>query len=163
MRQRDKAGFSLVEIMTATVILAVLAVGSAAILANTGVIIRGEKNKRMAVERANERLELIRQTSFSDLEPPQVKKLYYLDADSDGTSFVRDNDGKVIHYSSNPGDTIEVNGVDRSIDTALVLTNFVTGTSTVGFVQATVTITHNDATGEDIQLQSIVLDEYITQ
>ena len=54
------AGFSLVEVMLAALILVVLALGGGAILRQSGSTVAIQKNKRVAIEIANRQLERLR-------------------------------------------------------------------------------------------------------
>ncbi len=58
--RRKSAGFTLVEVMFAALILVVLALGSAAILQQSGTTVAVQKNKRVAVEAASRQFEGLR-------------------------------------------------------------------------------------------------------
>ncbi len=61
------AGFTLLEIMVAILLLAVLAIGGAAALYRTGGSIQAQGNKRIAVELANKVLEEEKATPYLDI------------------------------------------------------------------------------------------------
>jgi prepilin-type N-terminal cleavage/methylation domain-containing protein len=82
--KRGKAGFSLIEIMVATLVLAVLAVGGAAALYHTGAMIQNQEQKRMAVDQAMERLELLKRAKYSLLKPADFNSTkYFVDDQND--------------------------------------------------------------------------------
>ena len=83
-RNKDKAGFSLIEILVATLVLAVLAVGGAAALYHTGAMIQNQEQKRMAVDQAMERLELLKRAKYSLLQPTDFNSTkYFVDDQND--------------------------------------------------------------------------------
>ena len=65
--RRPRAGATLVEVMIACVILLVMAVGGAAYLYQSGAILVTQRNKRVALETGNTRLEEIRATGYTAL------------------------------------------------------------------------------------------------
>ena len=67
MKTKNKSGFSLVEIMVAALLLAVLAIGGAAVMYQTGGNIQIQGNKRIALELANEVLERYQSIEYSDI------------------------------------------------------------------------------------------------
>ena len=67
MKLNRKSGFSLVEVMVSIIILLVLALGGAAILAQTGGTIQRQQNKREATVAANTALEQSSSKSFEKL------------------------------------------------------------------------------------------------
>jgi prepilin-type N-terminal cleavage/methylation domain-containing protein len=77
MKVKRTSGFTLVEIMISTLILAVLALGGAAVLYRTGGGVQVQGNKRIAMELARSQIEalqaedylvLVTQAPFSDTE-----------------------------------------------------------------------------------------------
>jgi len=76
----SKSGFSLIEVLLAILILAVLAVGGAAVIFQTSDGIRVEANKRMALEVANRRLETLLKQPYLAIRPNvfDVDDQYYL-------------------------------------------------------------------------------------
>lgn len=86
MKRKQQLGFSLVEIMVAVLVLSVVAVACATALYHAGAVIQNQEQKRMAVDQANERLELLKRTKYSILTDngtaPFNTVLYF--ADSNG-------------------------------------------------------------------------------
>lgn len=67
MKTKHKSGFSLVEIMVAVLILAVLAIGGAAVMYQTGGNIQRQQNKREALIVANHIVESYWNLNYGDL------------------------------------------------------------------------------------------------
>ena len=101
MNLKLKSGFSLVELMVAMLILAVLVLGSAAILYQAGGTIAIQNNKRAAVSAASRRLEQISGMLYDDIRS-NSGGLYYIDASND-------------RQSSPPDDTVSINGRQQPI------------------------------------------------
>lgn len=66
-KMKNKSGFSLVEIMVAVLLLAVLALGGAAVMYQTGGSIQRQQSKREAIVAANHVIESFWNTTFADL------------------------------------------------------------------------------------------------
>lgn len=67
MRQNEKAGFSLVEVMVSILLLMVLVLGGAAVMYQSGGGIQRQQSKREAVVAANDILEGYWNTSYQNL------------------------------------------------------------------------------------------------
>ena len=84
MKKKSKSGFSLVEIMVSMLILSVLALGGAMVLYHTGAVIQKQKLKRLAVDEAVERLEMVKRTKYAIMRPAVANTVYYfIDQDND--------------------------------------------------------------------------------
>jgi prepilin-type N-terminal cleavage/methylation domain-containing protein len=68
MSRQHKSGFSLIEVMIGMLILAVLVVGAATIMYQTGGIIQRQQNKREAIVAASTVLERYWSMTYADLE-----------------------------------------------------------------------------------------------
>lgn len=86
-----KAGFSLVEIMLAALILALLALGGSAVLYHTEAGIQDQEIKRMAVDQAMERMELLKRTRYTIMQPSTYSNTYYF-VDSDGDDMLENSE-----------------------------------------------------------------------
>ena len=64
MKTKHKSGFSLIEVMITALILAILAISSAAVLYHTGANIQIQGNKRIAMEYGTSRLEVLKAESY---------------------------------------------------------------------------------------------------
>ncbi len=67
MKTNRKSGFSLIEIMVSVLILVVLALGGAAVMYQTGGNIQRQQNKREAIVAANQVLETIWNTTYTNI------------------------------------------------------------------------------------------------
>lgn len=96
MKHSRKAGFSLIEAALAVLILAILAVTGAAVLYQTGSGIRVQGNKRVALEIANQRLEIALSQYYFDIEPAEynTEGKYYLLASQNNDSVLELSTGK---------------------------------------------------------------------
>ena len=101
-------GSSLVEVMFAMVILAVMTIGTSAYLYQTGAGVAFQGNRRAALEAANSRLEHTRVSNYSDLAPSDAN-VYYLYRS--GSTWAR--------ASANPNETVAVNGDNCPMDTTV--------------------------------------------
>ena len=64
MKTTQKSGFSLIEVMFTALILAILAIGGAAILYHTGAGIQIQGNKRIAMEYGISRMEALKAEAY---------------------------------------------------------------------------------------------------
>ena len=69
---KKKAGFSLIEVMVAALILVILVIGGAAILSQAGGDIQVIGNKQIALERARTKLERLRDQDYEVLRTAAV-------------------------------------------------------------------------------------------
>ncbi|QBG46124.1 type II secretion system protein [Verrucomicrobia bacterium S94] len=140
---RKRCGFSLIEIMVAVVILAVLAIGGAALVQRAGITVAEQKNKRVALEAANRRLEQLRAQPYDVLDDGPVGAVRYASRYADGSFRVVDQ---------KPEETVAINGVQRPIYVEL---ERVSETRPVReFVQATVFVEYRS--GEAVSLRTIL-------
>lgn len=72
MKNKNKSGFSLIEVMVAVLLLMVMAIGSAAVMYQTGGGVQRQQNKREAIVAANTVLESYWNTTYSDLKAAAV-------------------------------------------------------------------------------------------
>lgn len=113
-RRRARAGTSVVEIMIASVVLAVLALGAAASIEKTRVGTTQQRNRRTALEMANSRLEQLRQAAYTQVRPAsQNYNVYYL-SNTGGTwsSFSTDPNEQVVLYGNSRPMRTQVQYVD---------------------------------------------------
>lgn len=68
MKNKNKSGFSLIEVMVAVLLLMVMAIGGAAVMYQTGGGVQRQQNKREAIVAADTVLESYWNTTYSDLE-----------------------------------------------------------------------------------------------
>ena len=69
-RDNARGGGTLVEVMIAAVVLMVIALAGGAFLYHGRANVAIQKNKRVALEVANSRLEDLRASAYDDIKPP---------------------------------------------------------------------------------------------
>ena len=94
-------GFTLVEVMIAMIVLAVLALGGASFLAYSRMQVDVQRNKRAALEAATGRMEELRAAGFDETKPTSNNYVATYLARA-GNAWVRS--------SSNPGEAVSLNG-----------------------------------------------------
>jgi len=83
-KKNNKSGFSLVEIMVASLLIAVLALGGAAVVYHTESVIGSQSKKRLAIDQAIARMELVKRTRYSIMRPATTNIFFYfVDNDQD--------------------------------------------------------------------------------
>lgn len=95
IREANRAGFSLLEVMVALLVLGVLAIGGASMIMRTGETVARQRLKRVAIEAANRRIEEVRATYNYDINalPPDGLYLVHNVVSNDLYTFVpRDGD-----------------------------------------------------------------------
>jgi Tfp pilus assembly protein PilV len=103
-----RAGTSLVEIMIASVVLAVLALGVAASIEQSRSKNMMQRQRRTAAEVANGRMEALRAAAYSDLLPLSQNYNWY---------FLRFTGNVWSVSSSDPGETVTINQQNRPMRT----------------------------------------------
>lgn len=145
MKTKNKAGFSLIEIMVSALLLSVLALGGASALYHTGAVIQNQEQKRMAVDQAMERLELVKRTRYSIMKPenfsPQI--YYYVD---DGDDLLEDDE-----VSMNAG--IEN---QKKFEMVTTITRFPMMPDATEYLQISVSVTY-DLAGQQVVVDSIIV------
>lgn len=106
--RRARAGTSVVEIMIASVVLAVLALGAAASIEKTRIGTTQQRNRRTALEMANSRLEQLRQAGYAQIKPSALNYNTYYLANTGGTWTIS---------SSDPGEQVNLYGNSRPLRT----------------------------------------------
>lgn len=142
-------GSTLIEVMVAIIVLAVLVLGSAYGIFHANSIISSQRDKRTALELATGQLEIIRSTSYSDLETlaPDFG-LYYL------------NQEVTASYTTNPNERIDINNPDnlstREFPITIQVQRQAPSSGPVReFFELTVTLGFSNTRSEQIELKSI--------
>lgn len=161
MKTRHKSGFSLIEIMVAALLLAVIAVGGAAVLSHTGVSIKIQGGKRVAIELANARLETARAQNYYGLNgiiPPllDVEDRYFL-TDANGDHILDLNDGRQTDQISLGGKTfIMVTEIVRRSSDASPDFN-------TEFLDVTVSVRYRPGSTEEVKVRALFIPPYVTE
>jgi len=109
VRVRDgRSGTTLVEVMVACFILAIMAIGTGAYLHQGQAGIGVQRNRRAALEAASSRLEHIRSSNYANLEPSNNRP-----------HFVSRRGGKWRLTLNDPNETATVNGVSYPLTTTV--------------------------------------------
>lgn len=93
--------------MFAILLLTVLAIGGAAIMQHAGSTVAIQKNKRAAIEAANQCLERLRTEPYENIDDGPEGVMRYIDEVQDDGSF------RIV--SHDPGRTVSINGEQRAI------------------------------------------------
>jgi prepilin-type N-terminal cleavage/methylation domain-containing protein len=102
LNNSEQKGFTLVELMLVIVILLLMLIAGGAFILYSSSRIAIERNKRVAVEVANSRLELMRTSPFDDIKPTTLDyNIHYLE----------DQSGTWVVSGSDPGETVNINGI----------------------------------------------------
>jgi prepilin-type N-terminal cleavage/methylation domain-containing protein len=158
-KKKNKSGFSLSEVLMSVLIIAVLAIGGSAALYQTGssVIIQG--HKRVALEIANQRLELAMSNYYYDIVPGEYDEdnTYYLNPVENASDIL-----EVI--TSNTPESITIGGISYEMTTKVLRHSQAGGT--VGFqpeaLQVTVTVEYRSTTGEAVELTTLLIPPEVT-
>ena len=144
-RPKSASGFTLVEVLIAIVILAVVAIGSVAFIyhSQAGIIFQGDK--RVALEIANSRLEEIRASQYSDIHPVNDDyDIHYLSGQI-GSWTITDSD---------PGETKGINSKTLPIVTTVRYMDIDGGSSTYDYVRIAVSIGYREAISTTVTLDT---------
>jgi type II secretory pathway pseudopilin PulG len=98
-----RAGTTLVEVLISSLILAVLAVGTAGYLFHARAEVGQETDRRLAMEVANTRMEELRMADYHAFKPP---------ADNFGAYYLAKQGTGWDHSAADPGETVMID--DRS-------------------------------------------------
>lgn len=159
-RQNSKAGFSLVEVLLAALIIAIMVIGGAATMYHTGSNIKIQGNRRIALELANQRLENARQNYYYSIVPPvyDAANTYFLTADKNNSYLLDLNNSK-------KSEVFQIDEVDYTMVTEIIRHSSDSGT--VNFnpecIQVTVNVEYREATGQDVELTTLILPPEVTE
>ena len=158
--QKAKSGFTLVEVLISALIIAILVIGGSAALYHTGSSILVTGNKRIALEIANQRLELAKANPYTDIAPD------YYDG-SNANKYLKpsktDPDILVVTLSA-AYDNIILDGVTYKMRTKVI--RYHAGDGPANFdtecVKVTVSVLYNADTGETVDLDTIIIPPWVT-
>ena len=160
MKTSRKDGFTLIELLLASLIIVILVIGGAAALYHTGSNVKIQGNKRIALEVANQRLELAKANSYLGIAPNEYDEdsKYFLKPSKDDPVVL------VLTVSKTPED-ITVGDAAYKMRTK-VLRHSKAGGS-VGFdtecLQLTVSVDYGTVTGEAVELETLVLPPWLVK
>ena len=163
--KRGKAGFGLLEVMIAALILAILVLGGSATMYLTSSNIRNQGHKRIALQLADQRLEIARNNYYYSIAPAKndgspeydVDNKYYLTENSSDAALLDLND-------SLESEDVSIGGFSYEIITKVLRHSADYGT--IGFdpeaLEVTVTVEYNPSTGESVELSTLLLPPQVT-
>ena len=142
-----RCGATLVEVLVACVILATIAVGTAACLylARGGTTV--QRDHRTALEVANSRLEEVRSAPYTSVARTNVSSyaVYYLD-----------RIGGTWHMSAtDPGETVKVGNTTRPMTTTAQFVDADGGTASYDCIRVKVRVPYHTGTSDSVTLETI--------
>ena len=158
-KNKNKSGFTLVEVLISALIIAILVIGGSAALYQTGssVVIAGKKRVALAI--ANQRLELAKYNYYYLIAPDEydVSGTYYLAADNINPAQLAVTDSEVV-------ESITIGDLAYEMTTEVLRHSRVGGT--VNFdpeaLQVTVRVVYRSATDEAVELTTLLLPPEVT-
>jgi prepilin-type N-terminal cleavage/methylation domain-containing protein len=152
-RERGRSGVTIVEVMIAMIVLAIMAIGGAAFLFHSRATISAQGRKRQALEISNARLERIRATPVNVI-----------------TNALR-ADNFTLHYLSEDGaggwnvgvvpntETVTVDGHAYSLETTAVYRDLDGGPASYDYLEIAAKTTHGRAPQDFVQLKTYYMPE----
>ena len=142
-----RAGATLVEVMFACIILAIMAVGGAAYLYQSRASLAMQRSKRVALEAGNARLEETRATAYTNLTS-LIAADYTL-------HYLRKIGGAWQVSSADPGETVNINGALLPLTTTVQYQDVDGGASSYDCLMVVVGAAYRLGTTDRVALQSI--------
>ena len=138
-----RTGSTLIEVALGVVVLAVLAVGAAALYHQSWGQTSIQRNKRIALVAANAQLELLRASNYEAVHPGyETLNTYYMEWDA--------NDSAWVHTTTDPGATVPINGRDLPMTTTVAYRDTGTDvTESYDYLALQVAVSYRKATPED--------------
>ncbi len=145
--QKSKAGFSLIEVLLAALIIAIMVLGGAATMYYTGSNINAQGHRRIALELASQRLEDARQNYYYSILPADYDDTYYLTADAVDPYLLDLN-------NSEKSEVFTIDAVDYKMVTEIVRQSAVFEPECL---QIWVNVVYREITGESVELTTLIL------
>lgn len=145
LQRQVLAGTTLVEVMLSVVILGVLAVAGGAVIAQTRQNLTLQKQRRVATEIANGRIESIRASPYTSLTPL-----------TGSTAYLSPTSGTWIRASIDPGNMIAVGGIQYPIQTRVDLGAGGGSAQPTNSLLLTVTVTYRPSSGDHVTLTTVL-------
>lgn len=143
--RRSKQGTTFVEVILAAFILSILAVGGAAYLTHARGETLTQRNKRVALETANQRLEELRTSSYDEIKPLlEDYDVHYLE--KQGSTWNQSD--------TDPGETVTLNGLGLPIQTTVQYMDADGGAQTYDYIYLTARVGFRAGKAETISLET---------
>jgi hypothetical protein len=130
VRQAGPRGASLIEVVTACLLLAIIAIAGVSALYQTGAGLAIQKNRRIALGLANSRLEEIRSTAYGVL-------VALIPVNSNVNSVIRNASGQ---FAVGSGETVSVGGKQMPLFTTLQYLDADGGLTTYDYLRVTASV-----------------------
>lgn len=160
-----RAGFTLVEVMIALLMLSILTIGGAAMLSRASETIAYQEHKRAAIEAANQRMEMIRATPYTAFDGylSGVSLNAWVLLKWAGTTFEKYSDsGSSSLYVAIDGANVDAEAVQINRASMNMVTRIrrvqrsPTGSSLVGkCIELDVIVDYRPGSGDLVRLQSL--------
>ena len=142
----SRSGASLIEVLVACLILAIVAIATAACLYQSRAQASIQRNRRTAMEFANARLEALRNAPYTVIQPPtQTYTAYYLD----------DITGSWRVSASDQGETVTLSGRSLPMTTTVQYMDADGGAASYDCLRITVHVWYRDGANDVVRLQTI--------
>ena len=142
----SRAGTTLIELMTACLILSVMAVATGSYLYYARAQVAIQQDKRVALEVANSRLESVRAAAFTLVDPPSSNyTAYYLD-------FMT---GAWRVGGTDPGETVIINGGSFPMTTTVQYMDADGGSSSYDCLKVAVSVRYRKSTSDAVTLGTV--------
>lgn len=142
-KTKARHGSTLIEIMVATLLLAVLAVAGGAYLYHARATVSMQRNRLIATEIAASRMELIRMSRPVEIEPP-----------GPGSYHVRRVGSNWVHSLEDPGDSVSMNQHEFAVRSRLEWQS-TPDLGTNRCLRVTVTVEYRPDTGDTVTLSTL--------
>ena len=140
-----RGGSTLVEVMVSCVLLAIIAIGSAAYMYHARADVLTARNQRVALEESNLRLEELRASGYDEIKPPMPSFSVY---------FLRKSGTNWVHSISDPYETVLVNGLTMPMSTTVRYRDVDGGLPSYDYLQATVRTRYRINRPENVLLET---------
>ena len=140
-----RAGTTLIEIMVAIILLTVIALSSSVCLRYSQSLNNVQRDHRLAMERANGRLDELRAATVTDISPTNDYAVYYLDRIS----------GNWRISSANPGETFPLSGQPRPIITTIQYVDIDGSSNSFDCLRINVRAQYGAKTGDVVMLETL--------
>ena len=148
----NKQASTLIEVMLAMVIIAIIAIGGGAFLYYGSRSVAEQRNKRVALETANTRLEEMRASDYNDIKP--------VPADNWDSHYLKKTAGGWLCDTAND-ETADINGLSLPITTTV---QFVDGQGDLppdsyDYILAVVQVGYRLSSAERVRLETYIAPE----
>ena len=133
------------EVMISSLLLAIIAVGSAAYMYHAYADVLTARNQRVALEESNLRLEELRVSDYDEIKPPMQ---------SYSVHFLRNSGTNWVHSSSDPNETVLLNGLTMPMSTTVRYQDIDGGLPSYDYVEVTVRTAYRINRPENVMLET---------